>query len=68
MTLESTQTLTEMITTNLPGGKSDRRVGLTTLQPSVSRMSENVGASTSPNPKGPHGLYRDNLTFALVKY
>jgi hypothetical protein len=25
-------------------------------------MSENVGASTSRNPKGLHGLYRDNFT------
>jgi hypothetical protein len=33
------------------------------LPPSMSRMSENVGASTSRNPKGLHGLYRDNFTF-----
>jgi hypothetical protein len=26
-------------------------------------MSENVGASISRNPKGLHGLYRDNFTF-----
>jgi hypothetical protein len=26
-------------------------------------MSENVGASTSLNPKDLHGLYRDNFTF-----
>jgi hypothetical protein len=26
-------------------------------------MSENVGASTSRNPKGLHGLYGDNFTF-----
>jgi hypothetical protein len=45
-----------------PGVKSGRRVGLTTLPSSVSRMSENVGASTSRNPKGLHGLYRDNFT------
>jgi hypothetical protein len=25
-------------------------------------MSESVGASTSRNPKGLHGLYRDNFT------
>jgi hypothetical protein len=42
------------------GVKSGRRVGLTNLPPSVSRMSENVGASTSRNPKG---LHRDNFTF-----
>jgi hypothetical protein len=47
MVLGSTQPL---------GVKSGRRVGLTTLPPSVSRMSENVGASTSRNPKGLHGL------------
>jgi hypothetical protein len=45
------------------GVKSGRRVALTTLQPSVSRMSENVGASTSLNPKGLYGLYRDNFSF-----
>jgi hypothetical protein len=28
-------------------------------------MSENVGASTSRNPKGLHGLYRDNFTIAV---
>jgi hypothetical protein len=36
---------------------------LTTLPPSVNRISGNVGASTSSNPKGLHGLYRDNDTF-----
>jgi hypothetical protein len=45
------------------GVKSGRRVGLTTLPPSLSRMSENVAASTSCNPKGLHGLYRDKFTF-----
>jgi hypothetical protein len=29
-------------------------------------MSENVGASTSGNPKGLHGLYRDNFTSAFI--
>jgi hypothetical protein len=48
-----------MSTSNLAGRKSSRRVGLTTLPPSMSRMSEN-GASTSRNPKGLHGL--DNFT------
>jgi hypothetical protein len=28
-------------------------------------MSENVGASTSRNPKGLHGLYGDNFTLPL---
>jgi hypothetical protein len=64
MALGSTQPLTEMSTRNLPGGKKNGpRVGLTTLPPSMSRMSENVGASTSRNPKGLHGLYGDNITF-----
>jgi hypothetical protein len=35
--------------------------GLTTLPPSVSRMFENVGASTSCNPESLCGLYRDNV-------
>jgi hypothetical protein len=61
MVLGSTEPLTEMSTRNLPGVKSGWCVGLTTLPPSVSRMSENVGASTSRNPKGLHGLCRDNL-------
>jgi hypothetical protein len=55
MALGSTQALTEMSTRNLPGGKKRPA-------PSMSRMSENVGASTSRNPKGLHGLYRDNFT------
>jgi hypothetical protein len=32
----------------------------------MSQMSEIVGASTSRNPKGLHGLYRDNFTFFLL--
>jgi hypothetical protein len=44
MALGSTQPLTEMDIRNLPGGKNCRRIGMTTLPPSVSRMSENVGA------------------------
>jgi hypothetical protein len=31
-------------------------------------MSENVGASTSHNPKGLHGLYRENFTFTFILY
>jgi hypothetical protein len=59
MVLGSTQPLTEMSTTHLPGGvKGGRRVGLTNLPPSVSRMSGNMGASTSHNHMGLHGLYR----------
>jgi hypothetical protein len=50
------------------GVKSGRRLVLITLPPSMSRMSENVGASTSRNPKGLHGLYRDNFTLPLWLY
>jgi hypothetical protein len=32
----------------------------------MSRMSENVGASSSRNPKGLHGLYRVNFTYLLL--
>jgi hypothetical protein len=50
MALGLTQLLAEMSTRNLPGG-------LKTLPPSLSRLSkENVGASTSHNPLGLHGL------------
>jgi hypothetical protein len=55
MALGSTQPLTEV---NLPGLKRSQCVGLTNLLPSVSQMSDNVGAPTSCNPKGLHGLYR----------
>jgi hypothetical protein len=34
--------------------------------PSMCRMSENVGASTSRNAKGLHGLYRDSFTLLYV--
>jgi hypothetical protein len=68
MALESTQRLTEMSTRKFSGGKGGRHVGLTTLQPSVSRLSENVGASTSYSPKGLHGLYRDRLTITDIVY
>jgi hypothetical protein len=55
MALGSTQPLTGMSTRNLPGVKGGRRIRLTTLPPSVSRLSrENVGASTThTQPSGP---------------
>jgi hypothetical protein len=54
MALWLTRPLIRMSTRNLPWGVKDgRRVRLTTLPPSVSRLSrENVGASTSHNPMG----------------
>jgi hypothetical protein len=42
-----------------------RCVGLTTMPPSMSRMSENVGTLTSRNPKGLHVLYRETFTYTL---
>jgi hypothetical protein len=65
MALGSTQPLTEMSIGIFLGVKSGRRVGLTTLPPYMSRMSENVGDSTSRNPNGLHGLYRENFTLPL---
>jgi hypothetical protein len=60
MALGLTQLLTEMRI--FLGVKTGRCIGLTASPPSVSQMSENVGTSTSRNPKGLHGLYRDNFT------
>jgi hypothetical protein len=62
MALGSTQPVTNEYQESSRGIKSGWRVWLTVLPPSMSRMSENVGASTSHNPKGLHGLYRDKLT------
>jgi hypothetical protein len=61
--LRSTQPLTKMSTTNLPGEvKGGRRVRLTTVPSSVNLFSrENLGASTSHNPMGLHGLLQWSL-------
>jgi hypothetical protein len=57
MALGSTQPLTHEYQESSGGVKGDWRIRLTTLPPSVSRLSrENVGASTSHNPMGLHGL------------
>jgi hypothetical protein len=46
------------------GVEGGRRVRLTALPPSVSRLSgENVGVSTSHNPMGLHGLLQGQLCF-----
>jgi hypothetical protein len=61
----STQPLREIVPGIFLGLKSGRRVGLTTLPPSVSLMCENVGASTSHKPERLHDLYKNNVTFYL---
>jgi hypothetical protein len=66
MALGSTQPLTEISTRDLSRRKKCWRVGLTTLPPSVSRVSENVGAPTSRKPKGLHGLYRDKFNLPYL--
>jgi hypothetical protein len=58
MALGSTQPLTEMSTTNLPGGKKRPGRGADNL---AAVYEQNV--STSRNPNGLNGLYRDNFTF-----
>jgi hypothetical protein len=63
LALRSTQPLTEMCARKIIlGVKSRRPVGLTTLTPYMSRISQNIGPSTSRNPKVLQGLYTDNFT------
>jgi hypothetical protein len=62
----STQPPTEMSTEIFLGVKGGRCMGLTTLSPSVSQMfRQNVGASTSQNPMGLHGLLQGQLYLTL---
>jgi hypothetical protein len=53
VSLGSTQPLTEMSTRNLPGVKGGWRVGLTTLLPSVSRLSIKCGSLEVSHSYGP---------------
>jgi hypothetical protein len=62
MALWLTQPLTEMSTRNLPGCTKRPADNLTAI------CELNVGASTSRNPKGLHGHYRDNFTFTFTYY
>jgi hypothetical protein len=65
--LGSTQPLTDMSTKIFLGVKGGRRIRLTTWPPSVSWLSrENVGASTSHNPVGRHGLSEGELYFCFI--
>jgi hypothetical protein len=61
MALGSTQPLPKMSTRILPEGEN-RPARRADNFAAMSRMSEDVGASTSRNPKGLHGLYRDTFT------
>jgi hypothetical protein len=66
MALGSTQSLTEMSTRNLPGGKGGRpaRKG-NNLTAICADCLENVGASTPHNPMGLHDLLQGYLYLFL---
>jgi hypothetical protein len=60
MALESTQPLAEMSTRKLPGGKGrPARKADNLIAICETIILENVGASTSHKPMGPHGLLQE---------
>jgi hypothetical protein len=65
MALGSTQPITEMSTRNLPGCKKRPVLRADNLAAICEPNVWNVGASTSRNPKGLRGLYRDSFTLPL---
>jgi hypothetical protein len=67
MVLGSTQPLKKLTPGIFLGVKGSRRVGLTTLLISGADSQDNAGASTSHNPNGHHGLYRDSFTFTFTQ-
>jgi hypothetical protein len=65
MALGPTQPLTEMSTRNLPGGKGRPARTADNLTAICEPIAyKNVGASTSHNPMGLHGLLHDSFILA----
>jgi hypothetical protein len=58
MDLGPTQPITEISTWNFPGGKKRPACRTGNLAAICEPNVSNVGASTSRNPKGLHGMYR----------
>jgi hypothetical protein len=65
MVLGFSQPLTETSTRNLPGGKGQPARKADNLT-AMSRLFENVGAQTSHNPMGLHGLLQGQLYLIFI--